>query len=104
MDIFSDSGFSFYDDTSYLAELHARVKTKSIIKLKLIISWLYFLLYYNVSSPTHMFEFWQKNHGSVKHTHCTMKQTKKKLEQCCCKKRPKIVPDQLLVWGIHIGT
>ena len=45
MDIFSDSGFSFYDDTSYLAELHARVKTKSIIKLKLIISWLYFLLY-----------------------------------------------------------
>ena len=28
MDLFSDSGFSFYDDTSYLAELHARVKTK----------------------------------------------------------------------------
>ena len=53
MDIFSDSGFSFYDDTSYLAELHARVKTKSIIKLKLIISWLYFLLYYN-ASPTHV--------------------------------------------------
>ena len=26
MDIFSDSGFSFYDDTSNLAELHARVK------------------------------------------------------------------------------
>ena len=30
MDIFSDSGFSFYDDTSSYAELHARVKTKLI--------------------------------------------------------------------------
>ena len=67
MDIFSDSGFSFYDDTSYLAELHARVKTKPIIKLKLIISWLYFLLYYNVPSPTHMFEFWQKK-SWISHT------------------------------------
>ena len=25
MDIYSDSGFSFFDDTSSLAELHARV-------------------------------------------------------------------------------
>ena len=31
MDIFSDSGYSFYDDTSYLAELHARVKKINLV-------------------------------------------------------------------------